>query len=66
LNVAEVALAGNVLRRDAESGCTLGCTSQPEIGPELARVVSAWGTLPDHIQAAVLALVDATTGAASR
>jgi hypothetical protein len=30
---------------------------ESELDPELARVIDAWPDLPDHIRAAVLALV---------
>jgi hypothetical protein len=29
----------------------------PKIDPDLSRVVTAWPDLPDHIRAAVLALI---------
>jgi hypothetical protein len=31
---------------------------QAPLAPDLARVVEAWPTLPDHIRAAILALVN--------
>jgi hypothetical protein len=34
-----------------------GCSTPPELPPDLARVVEAWPQLPEHIKAAVLALV---------
>jgi hypothetical protein len=33
-------------------------TKNPEISPDLARVIQAWSTLPDHIRKAILALVE--------
>jgi hypothetical protein len=33
-------------------------TKNPEIGHDLARVLEAWPTLPDHIRKAILALVE--------
>ena len=35
-----------------------GCTGPVELPPELARVVEAWPVLPQHVQSAILALVD--------
>jgi len=42
--------------------------SVPEEGrdPDLARLNAAWGTLPAHIKAAIVALVDAANPAAQR
>jgi hypothetical protein len=37
-----------------DPGCTRGCTDTSE----LARLVERWPTLPDHIRAAVMALVN--------
>jgi hypothetical protein len=33
-------------------------TNNPKIGPDLARVIEAWSTLPGHIRKAILALVE--------
>jgi hypothetical protein len=52
------------LAREAQKGPSLvpevdPSTSQPAglFDPDLARVLDAWPTLPDHIKAAVMALV---------
>ena len=42
--------------------CAL-CVHGPETCPDLARVAEAWAGLPEHIRAAVLALVDTAKGA---
>jgi hypothetical protein len=34
-----------------------GCSTSPELPSDLACVVEAWPQLPEHIKAAVLALV---------
>jgi hypothetical protein len=33
-------------------------TKNSEIGPEVAKIMEAWATLPDHIRMAILALVE--------
>jgi hypothetical protein len=38
------------------------CVAQLPTDPDLARVVTAWKTLPPHIRAAVLALVTCASG----
>ena len=62
---------GKGLHTTADSGCTNGCTPEPEsssgctpVSPELALVINAWPLLPQHLKAAVLALV-ATAEAAT-
>jgi len=55
------------LQLPANSSCTDSCTTKPEIDrnltssypvdPELSKVIAAWETLPEHLKAAVLALV---------
>ena len=47
----------NDLRRQPPAAYTP--LTRPPADPELARVVAAWPQLPDHIKAAVLALVGA-------
>jgi hypothetical protein len=42
---------------DSSAVCTPVCTD-----PDLARVVEAWPTLPDHIRAAILALASTARG----
>ena len=39
-----------------------GAVSDPPFPPDLARVVAAWGRLPEAIKAGVLALVHAAGG----
>ncbi|MDA0838834.1 MAG: hypothetical protein O3B01_16000 [Planctomycetota bacterium] len=36
------------------------CPDCPEIDPKLAKIVEAWGELPEHIKAAMDSLVDAS------
>ena len=47
-------------------GCSAGCSDQQSEGgipdAELAALVAAWPTLPDHIRAAIRALVGITAG----
>ena len=55
---------GHELQPSEIPGCTPGCTSQTETAPidsDLAKVIGAWPTLPEHLKAAVMALV-ATVG----
>lgn len=48
-------------------GCSAGCSDQQDTGcradPALAALVAAWPTLPDHIRAAIRALVGTVVGA---
>jgi len=41
--------------------CTPGCTSPADHLADLARLVQDWPTLPEHIEAAVMALVNSAT-----
>jgi len=45
-----------------QSGAECGAVGAPKstFGPELAAVVEAWPELPEHIRAAILALVTST------
>ena len=55
---------GHDLEPSEIPGCTPGCTSQTETAPidaDLVKVIGTWPTLPEHLKAAVLALV-ATVG----
>ena len=67
----------NDLQNETNSGCTDGCRTSPENVPEvasagpsttvpdepdLARIMTAWPDLPDHIKRAMLALVDSADG----
>jgi hypothetical protein len=52
---AEKALPGNELRRGEGSAYT----PLTDLPADLARVVEAWSALPEHIKAAVLALIGA-------
>jgi len=45
------------LTADAAPRLPAGCSTPPELPPDLARVIDAWPSLPAHIRAAVLALV---------
>jgi hypothetical protein len=51
-------------RSESRGGAQTGAAglTQPRIDPDLARVVEAWATLPDHIRAAIRALVGAVVG----
>jgi hypothetical protein len=41
------------------------CLNMCQTDPKLAGLVTAWADLPEHIKAAVLALVDAGKGASN-
>lgn len=41
----------------AGGGCSTGCSNPPDLTSDLARLVEKWPTLPEHIKAAVMALV---------
>ncbi len=61
----------NGLQLVSDSGCTNGCTRETEndrgctsvesatepVDAELSKVIGAWPTLPEHLKAAVMALV---------
>ena len=61
----------NGLQLVSDSGCTNGCTRETEndrgctsvesasepVDAELSKVIDAWPTLPEHLKAAVMALV---------
>lgn len=49
--------AGALPRNDLRPEAGPACTPLAQIGPDLARVVTAWPQLPEHIKAAVLALI---------
>lgn len=40
-----------------DSACTPACTQNRETEPQLAEIMAAWPTLPEHIRAAILSLV---------
>jgi hypothetical protein len=40
---------------ESPTGCTNGCTGDAD----LARLIAHWATLPAHIRAAIVALLDA-------
>jgi hypothetical protein len=48
---------------DGDSQLTARLTGDTEIDPGLARVAAAWPSLPGHVKAAVLALVESGRGA---
>ena len=54
------------LTSSAAVGCSAGCSDQQNEGgildADLAALVAAWPTLPDHIRAAIRALVGITAG----
>ena len=43
-------------------GAESGAPAALALDPDLSRVVAAWPTLPDHIRAAIRALVGITAG----
>ena len=49
------------LTTNAATGCSTGCSDQQSEGgvpdADLAALITAWPTLPDHIRAAIRALV---------
>jgi hypothetical protein len=52
-----------VVTPDAVLGCSAGCSDARSEGgvtdTDLAAIIAAWPTLPDHIRAAILALAQA-------
>jgi hypothetical protein len=51
------------LPADAAPRLPAGCSTPAELPSDLARVVEAWPQLPEHIKAAVQALIGAATSA---
>ena len=46
--------------------CLSLCRNHVEITPDLAKLVTAWPTLPEPVKAGIVAMIDATAGKAGQ